>query len=434
MKTYPEVVAFLYGLQSRGMKFGLRGIRSAMQSLGRPDRRLRCVHIAGSNGKGSTAAMIAAALTAAGYRTGLFTSPHLVDFSERIRIDGKPIPKQAVVRLTLRLRKTIAVHHLTFFEAVTGMALRYFADERVDIAVIETGLGGRLDATNVVRPMVSVITTISLEHTSLLGNSLRKIAYEKAGIVKSGVPCITGVRSPSALRVIKSICRKWRSSLIGTHGARIRIHRLELRGSVVSISFRGVSMPELVLSLAGKHQVRNAVLAIAALQELAFQGFKIHEDAIRRGIGSVHSLTGFHGRLSLVGRNPSLIADVAHNADAVRILVKALREIGIPKVHIVFGVMEDKAVRRMVKFLAPITRSLAAVQPRTSRSLPAAMVEQECRRLQIPVFYRGPVAKGIKRARSLAGKNGTVVITGSHFVVGEALAALKRKKYLTINQ
>ncbi|MEX2117800.1 MAG: folylpolyglutamate synthase/dihydrofolate synthase family protein [Bacteroidota bacterium] len=434
MKTYSEAVEFLYGLQARGMKFGLRGIRSLMRSLGRPDRRLRCVHVAGSNGKGSTAAMIAATLTAAGYRTGLYTSPHLIDFSERIRIDGKPIPKKAVVRLTRRLRKVIEMHRVTFFEATTALAFQYFADERVDIAVIETGLGGRLDATNVIFPLVSVITTISLEHTNLLGNSLRKIAYEKAGIVKSGVPCVIGVRSPSALRMIKSVCRERKSRLIDTRSAGIRIHHLGLSGSTLSVSFRGVKVPKLILSLAGRHQARNAVLAIASLQELALQGFKIHEEALRHGMGSINAFTGLCGRLSLIGHNPSMIADVAHNTDGLRTLVKALRALGIHKAHVVFGVMKDKPVRTMIRVLAEVARSIAAVEPGTNRSLPAAEVGREFRRLRIPVFYQGPVAGGVALARSVAGKKGTVLVTGSHFVVGEALAALKRKKYLTINQ
>jgi dihydrofolate synthase/folylpolyglutamate synthase len=378
--------------------------------------------------------MIAAALTSAGYRTGLYTSPHLVDFSERIRINGRPISRKAVVRLTSRVRRVIEMHRATFFEAVTAIAFRYFAEERVDIVVIETGLGGRLDATNVVRPLLSVITNISLEHTDLLGNSLAKIAYEKAGIVKSGVPCVTGVRSAPALRVIQSACRKRRSSLIKAPRAGVTIHRRGLSGTVVSLSLRGIKLSNVHLPLAGKHQVQNAVLAITALHELSLQGFRIHERAIRRGMESVNSLTGLDGRLSLVSRNPTMIADVAHNTDAVRTLTKALAELGIRKAHIVFGVMTDKPVGAMVRYLAPIARSVAAVQPGTSRSLPASSIEKEFRRRGIPVFYQGPVAEGVRRTRSIAGRGGTILITGSHFVVGEALAALRSKKYLTINQ
>lgn len=416
------------------MKFGLRGIRTLLATSGHPERTLRCVHVAGSNGKGSTAAMIASSLTAAGYRTGLYTSPHLVDFSERIRIDGRPISGKAVLHLTRRLRKAIERHGVTFFEAVTAIAFQYFAEEKVDVAVIETGLGGRLDATNVLKPLVSVITTISLEHTDLLGNSLSKIAYEKAGIVKSGAPCVTGVKSLPALRMIEAACRKRRSTLLRVPGGGITIHRLRLSGSVVSISIGGITLKRLNLSLAGKHQVRNAVLAILALRELALKGFRIHEEAIRRGMESVNSLTGLTGRLSLISRNPFTIVDVAHNAEAVRTLVKALGEFRIGKVTVVFGVMKDKPAAAMIGSLAPLARSVAAVQPRTDRSLPAQSIEREFRRRRIPVFFKGPVAKGMLRARSLAGRKGMILVTGSHFVVGEALAAMKRKKYLTISQ
>ncbi|MEX2190720.1 MAG: folylpolyglutamate synthase/dihydrofolate synthase family protein [Bacteroidota bacterium] len=434
MKTYSDAVAFLYGLQTRGMKFGLRGIRLLLRTLGRPDRGLRCVHVAGSNGKGSTAAMIAATLTAAGYRTGLYTSPHLVDFTERIRIDGRPIPKKTVLRLARRMKKMIEEHRVTFFEAVTALAFQYFREEEVDIAVIETGLGGRLDATNVIRPLVSVITTVSLEHTELLGNSLRKIAYEKAGIVKPGVPCVSGVRSLSALRMIRSVCRQRGSRLIDARAAVVRVLYRELSGSVASIAFGGARISDLTISLGGLHQARNAVLAIATLQELALRGFKIHEETIRRGLGSISDFTGFQGRLSLIGRNPSMIVDVAHNVESLQALVKALRGLGVTGLHVVFGVMKDKPVRRMIRILAAVSRSIAAVQPGTNRSLASKEIESEFRRLRIPVFYRGPVGRGVKVARIAAGKKGTVLITGSHFVVGEALAALKHKKYLTINQ
>lgn len=432
--SYSEAVKYLYGLQVRGMKFGLRGIKALMRRLGNPERRLRCVHIAGSNGKGSTAAMVAAVLTAAGYRTGLYTSPHLVDFTERIRIDGKPITQKAVVRLARRLQRTIEINRTTFFEAVTAMALQYFKEEEVDIAVIETGLGGRLDATNVVRPFVSVITTISLEHTDLLGNSLKQIAYEKAGIVKLGIPCVSGVRSSSALRVIRSVCRRRRSRFIDTRPARVRVLRRELSGSVISLVFGGVRISELALSVGGNHQARNAALAIAVLQQLALQGFKIHEEAIRRGFASLNALTGFQGRLQLVNRNPSVITDVAHNRESMRVLVNALRGFGVSRPHVVFGVMKDKPFQTMIRILASVTRSVAAVQPGTNRSLRATEIESEFRRLGIPVFYRGDVRGGVRSALAAAGKKGTVLVTGSHFVVGEALAALKRKKYLTINQ
>ncbi len=432
--TYSDAVKYLYGLQARGMKFGLRGIRALLRRLGNPEKRLRCVHIAGSNGKGSTAAMVAAVLTASGYRTGLYTSPHLVDFTERIRIDGKSIPKTRVLRLAARLQRTIEAKRTTFFEAVTAMAFQYFKEEEVDIAVVETGLGGRLDATNVIRPLVSVITTISLEHADVLGNSLKQIAYEKAGIVKSGVPCVSGVRSDAALRVIRSVCRQRQSRFIDTRRARVRVLRRELSESVLSLAVGGARFPTLTLSLGGNHQARNAVLAIAALQELALQGFKIREEAIRRGLAALSALTGFQGRLLLAHRNPSVIADVAHNVESMQALIRALRGLGVERPHVVFGVMKDKPFRTMIRLLASVARSVSAVQPGTHRSLDAPKIESEFRRLGIPVIYRGNVRSGLRRAMTAARKKGTVLVTGSHFVVGEALAVLKRKKYLTINQ
>ena len=190
------------------MKFGLQGIRTLLTSLDHPEKQFSSIHIAGTNGKGSTASMIAAIFTAAGYKTGLYTSPHLVSFNERIRINGKAISSQAVARLATAIHPEVKRNNCTFFEAVTAMAFKYFAESKVDIAVVETGLGGRLDATNILQPLVSVITTIGLEHTQILGASLEKIAFEKGGIIKKGVPCVTGVKSQKAVRVLSNICAK----------------------------------------------------------------------------------------------------------------------------------------------------------------------------------------------------------------------------------
>ncbi|HLF14725.1 MAG TPA: Mur ligase family protein, partial [Bacteroidota bacterium] len=205
---------FLHGLQGSGIKAGLGNIRVLLLYLGRPERSFPSIHVAGTNGKGSTSAMIAAALTAAGFRTGLYTSPHLIDFTERIRIDGKKIPLRRVSAYTRRLRRTIRAAKATFFEATTAIAFQYFADEGVDVAVIETGLGGRWDSTNVVTPLVSVITSIGMEHREYLGNTLRKIAFEKAGIIKRGVPCVVGNIPVPAMDVIKNRAARLNSRVI----------------------------------------------------------------------------------------------------------------------------------------------------------------------------------------------------------------------------
>lgn len=433
MKSPRDAIAYLYGLQYRGMKFGLRGIRMLLNAIGNPERRIESIHIAGSNGKGSTAAFIAAAMRSAGYRTGLYTSPHLVAFNERIRINGIPIADGRILDYVRSLRPAIERHRTTFFEAVTAIAFRYFADEEVDCAVIETGLGGRLDATNVLTPRVSVITEISLEHTQLLGNSLAEIAYEKAGIIKHRVACISGVRTPAARDVIRRVCRQRKSRLIDVSGGSISLLRSDLRGLEASFALRGRVLGNVEIGLPGSHQARNALVALGTLWELMDQGLHLRELDIRRGFARVVAMTGLRGRMTVVRRRPMIIMDVAHNPAAVARLTHCLRELGLKNLTVVFGVMKDKAFRRMIGMLAGIARRAIAVQPLTDRARPAGEVAEVFRSRGVKVTSAGTVRDGMKLARERAGR-GAVLVTGSHFVVGEALAFLERKNYLTINQ
>lgn len=416
------------------MKFGLSGIRRLLRDLGNPEKALRSVHIAGSNGKGSTAALIASALTAEGHRTGLYTSPHLISFRERIRIDGTPIPGQRIVEYVRRLKPGIEAGKATFFEAVTAIAFRYFADEKVDLAVVETGLGGRLDATNVLKPLVSVVTSISLEHTAILGNSLTAIAYEKAGIIKRGVPCVSGVHQSAARNVLRRVCRERGSGLTELGPRAAVVERSDLGGCTMTMRLPDGTRGRFRLGLAGSFQAGNAVLAFAALRELSHQGVRLTEKAIRRGFARVTVWTGFRGRISVVRRHPLTVVDVAHNPEATRNLVRSLRAMGLRNMTLVFGVMQDKKFRRMVQNLSAITRQAAAVQPQTERARPAEEIAAAFRRHGVRVLFTGNVREGVKRARQAAGRNGAVLITGSHFVAGEALAMLERRIYLTINQ
>jgi dihydrofolate synthase/folylpolyglutamate synthase len=371
--TYSDSIAFLYGLQKFGMKFGLRGIRGLLRSLRNPEKQFPSVHIAGTNGKGSSASMIAAVFTAAGYKTALYTSPHLVDFSERIRIDGRPISSKDVARLTTMLRPAVERNRNTFFEVVTAIAFKYFAESRVDIAVVETGLGGRLDATNVLRPLVSVITTIGLEHTRILGRRLSDIAFEKGGIIKHGVPCITGVRQEKAARILSRISKEKHAELVRVSPGMFRLRRRSLEGSEADFDLPDLHLGGLAVSLAGEHQLCNALLGLFAITYAARRGrFLITEDAIRRGFGNIHRYSGLRARLSVIRRNPLVLADVAHNAEAARALSSSLRRMHFTKVDVVFGLMEDKNYRQVIGALHKIIRRAFIVQPRIERSRASA--------------------------------------------------------------
>lgn len=379
--------------------------------------------------------MIASILSAAGYRTGLYTSPHLVSFQERIRIGGRPVTRMQVARLTDVLRPLVEKENATFFETVTAMAFKYFSDQKVDIAVVETGLGGRLDATNVLSPSASVITSISREHTEILGNLIRDIAYEKAGIIKGGTPCITGVNSQTALGVIHRTAGSRGAAVFHTRNVVARIRRADLSGSRVDFCIDGITYDRVNVSLPGIHQVANAKSALLTLHTLARKGeLKIPVQAIRRGFAQVSRRSGLRSRLSVVHAKTRLILDVAHNPDAMNTLVGELKRFGVRKCVLVFGVMADKDFGPMIASLKPITSSAVVVEPSTPRARRASDMLKVFKRNHIPVFFAGPVPEGLAVAQARAGKERTVLITGSHFVVGEVLAVMEGKNYLTINQ
>lgn len=416
------------------MKFGLRGIRALLRALGNPQKQFPSIHIAGTNGKGSTAALLASIFTAAGYKTGLYTSPHVVDFTERIRINGNAIARKDVVRHTSVLRPLVQRHRTTFFETVTAMAFRHFAEQKVDIAVIETGLGGRLDATNVVQPLVSVITNIGLEHTAILGRTIPKIAFEKAGIIKPNTPCLTGERSTEAFRVFRKVARKQKAPLIVVRNQQTIMHA-SIRGTRCDLRIGTASYKHLTLALAGEHQIRNAALALATVDRLVRQGrFTISDKAIRAGLAHVEQFSGIQARLSVVLRKPLMIADVAHNPDAIKAMVSSLQKLRIRNVVLLFGVSKDKDYLTMIDYLKPIVDRVVVVAAQTERARSVEDLRQAWVRAGIPTFSADSVRSGLRCVRALARRGEPILVTGSHFVVGETLAMLRRKKYLTINQ
>ncbi|HLE31630.1 MAG TPA: folylpolyglutamate synthase/dihydrofolate synthase family protein [Bacteroidota bacterium] len=433
--SFDEAVGFLYGLQKSGMKFGLRNIRRLLRAFGNPERSFRSIHIAGSNGKGSTASMIASVLSAAGYRTGLYTSPHLVSFRERIRVNGRPIAPADIVRLVGRLRGLVKRHNVTFFETTTALAFQYFREQKADFVVVETGLGGRLDATNVVLPEAVVITTISREHTEILGNLIRKIAYEKAGTIKRGIPCVTGVRSRTALGVLRATARSREAPLFHSSRVKMRVKRQSIRGTRMDVEVEGRSYKNLFLDLPGLHQTENARIALLALHVLREKGIiRLPEKSVREGIGQVRRRTGLRSRLSVIQSRPAIMTDVAHNPAGVRTLVAELKRLRKKNVVLVFGVMKDKKYRPMIAALRAVASSVVVVQPKTERARDVADLRRGFKAARVPVVFSGSVRDGMTAARRKAGATGTVLVTGSHFVVGEALALLEGKKYLTINQ
>jgi dihydrofolate synthase/folylpolyglutamate synthase len=433
--NYAESLKYLYALQKFGMKLGLTNIKLLLKSVGNPERRFASIHIAGTNGKGSTASMIASILQAAGYKVGLYTSPHLVSFDERIRINGQAISIRRVSVYAQHLRQKVDELKCTFFEATTAMAFLYFADEQVDIAVIETGLGGRLDATNVLRPLLSVITNISLEHTEHLGSTLSSVAREKAGIMKKGIPCLVGELQPAAGKSIQEMAiRKGAKLLSSSAVSDCEMVKEDLSGIRLNLKTARRKYNNLFVSLGGGFQAENARLTVLAAELIGVcddsgmhsqNRFRIKPSHIYAGLKRVRQNTGFRGRLEVVRNRPRVILDVAHNADAAKQLTEALEKLSLRNLLVVFGVMKDKRYEEMIQHLSRISAKLIAVRPRIDRALAARVITRVAQRLGKDVVNAGSVRKGIGTAMKLARKSDTILVTGSHYIVGEVLQALE---------
>jgi dihydrofolate synthase/folylpolyglutamate synthase len=420
MTAYQECLSEMYSLRRFGIKLGLETIRSMLEGLGNPQKRFHCVHVAGTNGKGSVAANIAAVLSACGYLTGLYTSPHLVRFNERIQVDGQPIADADVVAAYQRVRNVQhADRQPTFFEFATAMALHEFARRSVEWAVIETGMGGRLDATNILMPAVAVITNISLEHREYLGDTLGRIAAEKAGIIKPGVPVVTGVRQKPALEVIAGVSAE-RSAPLYRLGRDFGIRSL----ADGRFNYRGLRHRWMGLrtALTGAHQRENAALTLAAIELLEEKAERLSAACIAEGL----TKTRWPGRLQIVNTRPLTILDGAHNLQAARTLAKYLRtELAGRDITLVIGILDDKPHRRMLAALVPVSRRVIVTRPKTYRALAPEILQSEaalhCRRVTVI----SEVAAAVKQALADTPPEGAVCIAGSLYVVGEAMAALQ---------
>ena len=419
IRTHDDCLRTMFALRRFGIKLGLATMRRMLAGLGHPERRFRSIHIAGTNGKGSVAATLAAVLRRAGHRVGLYTSPHLVRFNERITIDGREIADADIVRLYRRVARVAAGgREPTFFEFTTAMAMDEFARRRVEWAVIETGMGGRLDATNVIRPALSVITNISGEHREYLGAAIPQIAYEKAGIIKRNRPVVTGIRQAAALDVVRKRAQALSAPLY-RRGREFSTRR-EPDGT---FTYRGMAhvWTGLATALEGAHQHENAALVLAACELLMARDPKLTLDHIRAGLRDVR----WPGRLERVSEAPLVIFDGAHNLDAARQLARYLSDhFSDRPITLVVGILDDKPYRAMLKLLAPRAERVIATQATINRALPAARIAAAARPFAPLVIEIPEVAQALTHALATAAPGGLTLVAGSLYVVGEAKAAI----------
>ena len=413
----------MFAMEKFGVKLGLTNITKFLSKLGNPHSSFNSIHVAGTNGKGSAVAIMESILTAAGYRVGAYTSPHLVDFRERIKISGRFIDKKYVADFVNDNLKKIEKFQLTYFELVTGMAFSYFNDEKVDIALIETGLGGRLDATNVLNPKVVLITNVATEHTKWLGFKIREIAAEKAGVIKPGVPVVTAAVNFDARKIIRQTCQQNKSNLVSVFDETQWIIKEITRDSTeMDIFTRSNKYYNLRLQLPGRHQLENAVAGLIAIELLEDQvGIKVSSSSVAAGFRNVK----WDGRLQRISNNPVIILDVAHNPAALGRIREYFNEFyENKKIITVFGILSDKDYKQMLEELDRIADVIILTRPMTDRAADPEMLAREISREGFNINVIPMVGDAYRSAKEIAQKDDVILVTGSHFTVGEVLSHL----------
>ncbi len=461
ISTYQQALDYLYSFIDYSLQrtyqysdhtFDLGRVHALLAMLGDPHRKYAVIHVAGTKGKGSVSAMADSVLRAAGFRTGFYSSPHLIDFCERIRMGGRPIPHERLTELVDGLQEAVGkVPGLTTFEISTAAAFQYFAQERADVVVVEVGLGGRLDATNVVTPQVAVITSLSYDHTHLLGNTLAEIAYEKAGIIKPEIPVVSSPQEGEAMRVLLDVTRQRNAplTLVGRdwHFAP-RSHDLQGQSFYLWSAREQTLMDEMLdrsgepqwmplryeIPLLGYHQAINAVTAVAALQVLKERGWNIPEAAIAKGLRSVR----WEGRFQVLRRAPLVIVNSAHNRDSARRLRNALDDY-VPgrQVVLLFGASDDKDIPGMLDELSPRILRLVATRSTHPRAADPERIASLARERGFPAEVQSDPAQALERALRLAGSDGVLLSAGSLFVAGAVLTEwprVSRKIFTTEEQ
>jgi dihydrofolate synthase/folylpolyglutamate synthase len=415
---------FLESRELFGWQLGLARISRLAKAAGHPERRYQVIHVAGTNGKGSTAAMFEAVLRFAGYRTGLYTSPHLIALNERIRIDGAPIETAAFENLLARQRPLLEQAGATYFEALTLLAFAAFAEADVQVAVIEVGLGGRLDATNIVKPGLCVIPSIDLDHQQFLGHTIDRIAVEKAGILKRGAACVIGQMPMPAKHEIGLRAKLLDVPLVEAW-QHCTLTSLEIAedGNRLFVATEAKEAKLFHSSLIGRHQVNNTLCVIAGVHALNQRGFRISESALDDGLKN----TRWPGRFQVIHAQPRLVLDVAHNPAGMRAFIETYQQV-YPHQHsiVVMGVLEDKDHVNMLRPWQSLAGTIIFCAVQSKRGRAPEELAQEAEKLSIAAEVQQDPLQAIRRAQELAGAHGVVCVTGSHYLVGEALGRLDR--------
>ncbi|MFA5012165.1 MAG: folylpolyglutamate synthase/dihydrofolate synthase family protein [Ignavibacteria bacterium] len=420
--SYTECIDYLFSLERVGIKYDLNNIRKLSRACGNPHEKFKSIHIAGTNGKGAVASIISSVLTESKYKTGLYTSPHVKDFRERIRVNGKVIPKSFVIQFTEKHFSLIDKIKPSFFEATTAMAFKYFADCEVNFAVIECGLGGRLDSTNIIRPEISVITSISIDHSEYLGNTIKSITNEKAGIIKRYVPCVTGNVSKYSKAIIKKICENKKSVFADSSLIDFYFQQSKSGFDVYLKEFgKYFNLP-----LRGKYQINNFKTVLAVLNNLKqrkvidYSGIELE-----KGLENISRNAGYGYRFQIVSKKPKIVLDVSHNAEGLSNLKEITSALKYGKLFVVFGMMADKELGKCINELEKLKGFIIFTKPDYKRACnPENFVKYMTGNSKY--IIKANVKDAFEHVKRLADKNDIILVTGSFFMVSDFLKHFKK--------
>ncbi|MCU0321892.1 MAG: bifunctional folylpolyglutamate synthase/dihydrofolate synthase [Chitinophagaceae bacterium] len=425
--NYQETLDYLFAklpmfsrIGAAAYKADLTNTIALCNAIQNPQQHFKTIHIAGTNGKGSTSHMLAAILQTAGYKTGLYTSPHLKDFRERIKINGELCSEQFVIDFTQKIQSQIEAIEPSFFEITVAMAFEYFALHKVDIAIIETGLGGRLDSTNIIHPELSIITNIGFDHMNLLGNTLDKIAYEKAGIINPKTPVVIGEYNAITQPVFEEKAKSVLAPITYAQ-ERFQVKSFESATAILNVEVEEVQTKisnHYQLDLAGIYQTKNLVTILEAVRLLNLQGWNIREEHLQTALRQVKQLTGLHGRWELLQTNPTIIADVAHNVDGIKQILEQLKHCSYQTLHIVVGMVKDKDIEAAIALL-PKEANYYFTQAQIERALPANELQALAAKHQLAGNHFKNVNMAIEAAKNTATYKDLILVCGSVFLVGE---------------
>jgi len=426
--TYLQTIDYLFTrlpmfsrIGAAAYKADLTNTIALCNALGNPQHSFKSVHIAGTNGKGSTSHMLAAILQSAGYKTGLYTSPHLKDFRERIKIGGALVDEAFIIDFVAQIQPMIDQLEPSFFEITVAMAFEYFKRQQVDIAVIEVGLGGRLDSTNIIEPLLSIITSIGYDHMNLLGNTLEEITGEKAGIIKAQIPVVIGEDHPITRPIFEAKAANENTRIIfATDVKMIADWQYNTTHLAIEVSHSELAADhkKYRLDLAGIYQLKNVLPVLVAVEELHKLGWAISEQQIEHGLANVKKLTGLHGRWEVISQHPTVITDVAHNEDGIKQLAQQLELTKHHHLHLIIGFVKDKEVEKLLRHL-PTTATYYFTKAQISRALAEDELKQMAANFKLQGDSYADVNIALKHARAIAAENDLIVVCGSVFVVGE---------------